>query len=234
MAQSMRDEPGTQREFETIFILRPDTNQDGIQPVNTRVTRRDRAAWAASSSSSTTGASASSPTKSRSSSRASTSTGSTSAPPGVVEEIERNLRMLDTVIRYYTVKVDEDVDPDGAPAGVDDETFNKAATTVPDEEELVTGAARCRASRTTTMPDLDDEFLAGRSTTASAPIKDEGVSHGMDTETTSARSRRRRSGDGGKDRTKATARASVASRAARCAASAPTRTSPSTTRIRRP
>ena len=37
MALSMRDEPGTQREFETIFILRPDTNQDGIQSVNTRV-----------------------------------------------------------------------------------------------------------------------------------------------------------------------------------------------------
>ena len=37
MALSMRDEPGTQREFETIFILRPDTNQDGIQLVNTRV-----------------------------------------------------------------------------------------------------------------------------------------------------------------------------------------------------
>ena len=37
MALSMRDEPGTQREFETIFILRPDTNQDGIQLVNTKV-----------------------------------------------------------------------------------------------------------------------------------------------------------------------------------------------------
>ena len=31
MALSSRDEPGTQREYETIFILRPDTNQDGIQ-----------------------------------------------------------------------------------------------------------------------------------------------------------------------------------------------------------
>ena len=32
MAQqtSMRDEPGTKREYETIFILRPDTNQEGI------------------------------------------------------------------------------------------------------------------------------------------------------------------------------------------------------------
>ena len=27
---SMADEPGTQREYETIFILRPETNQDGI------------------------------------------------------------------------------------------------------------------------------------------------------------------------------------------------------------
>ena len=34
---SMRDEPGTQREFETIFILRPDTNQDGITQVNSKV-----------------------------------------------------------------------------------------------------------------------------------------------------------------------------------------------------
>src|SRR5881227_814635 len=140
MAQSMRDEPGTQREYETIFILRPDTNQDGIQLVNTRVRsvidqmggkllkldnwgKRKLAYevkkqlkgiylyWQYLGSA------------------------------GVVEEIERNLRMLDTVIRYYTVKVDEDIDPTARPQVVDEEAFNKAATTVPDEEELVTGAA---------------------------------------------------------------------------------------------
>ena len=32
------------------------------------------------------------------------------AQPGVVEETERNLRMLDSVIRYLTVKVDTDID----------------------------------------------------------------------------------------------------------------------------
>jgi len=38
MAQtSMRDEPGTKREYETIFILRPEVNQDGISSVNNRV-----------------------------------------------------------------------------------------------------------------------------------------------------------------------------------------------------
>ena len=78
---------------------------------------------------------------------------------GVVEEIERNLRMLDTVIRYYTVKVDEDVDPTARPAAVDDETFNKAATTVPDEEALVTGAAQMPRFEEEDMENLDDEFL---------------------------------------------------------------------------
>jgi len=67
----------------------------------------------------------------------------------VVEEIERNLRMLDAVIRYYTVKVDENVDPTAKPAALDEESFNKAASTVPDEEELVTGAAP--------MPRFDEE-----------------------------------------------------------------------------
>jgi small subunit ribosomal protein S6 len=158
MAQSMRDEPGTQREFETIFILRPDTNQDGIQLVNTRVRgvidqmggrllkldnwgKRKLAYevkkqlkgiylyWQYLGTS------------------------------GVVEEIERNLRMLDTVIRYYTVKVDEDVDPNAKPQAVDEDTFNKAATTVPDEEALVTGAAQMPRFEDEDMPDLDDEFL---------------------------------------------------------------------------
>ena len=140
MAQSMADEPGTQREYETIFILRPDTNQDGIQLVNNRVRgvidqkggrvikldnwgKRKLAYevkkqlkgiylyWQYLGSA------------------------------GTVEEIERNLRMLDAVIRYYTVQVDVDIDPAARPAGLDEEAFNKAATTVPDEEELVTGAA---------------------------------------------------------------------------------------------
>lgn len=155
--QSMRDEPGTQREYETIFILRPDTNQEGIQAVNTRIRgvidgmggrllkldnwgKRKLAYevkkqlkgiylyWQYLGTS------------------------------GTVEEIERNLRMLDAVIRYYTVKVDENVDPSARPEAVDEDAFNKAAATVPDEEELVTGAA--------TLPrfdddgvDDDDEFL---------------------------------------------------------------------------
>jgi small subunit ribosomal protein S6 len=154
----MRDEPGTQREYETIFILRPDTNQDGIQVVNTRVRsvidqmggkllkldnwgKRKLAYevkkqlkgiylyWQFLGTS------------------------------GMVEEIERNLRMLDTVIRYYTVKVDEDIDPTARPQTVDEETFNKAASTVPDEEELVTGAAPMPRFEEEEMDAFNDEFI---------------------------------------------------------------------------
>jgi small subunit ribosomal protein S6 len=158
MAVSMRDEPGTKREYETIFILRPDTNQDGIHTVNTRVRgivdqmggrvikldnwgKRKLAYevkkqlkgiylyWQYLGSA------------------------------GMVEEIERNLRMLDNVIRYYTVKVDENVDPTAKPEAITDEVFTKAATTVPDEEELVTGAAPMpRFDDEDDIPDLDDDF----------------------------------------------------------------------------
>src|SRR5262249_51099425 len=158
MAQSMRDEPGTQREFETIFILRPDTNQDGIHTVNTRVRSvieqmggkllkldnwgKRKLAYEV-----------------KKQLKGIYLYWQYLGTPGVVEEIERNLRMLDQVIRYYTVKVDEDIDPNARPQAVDEETFNKAATTVPDEEELVTGAAALPPRFDDEDMDLNDDFL---------------------------------------------------------------------------
>jgi small subunit ribosomal protein S6 len=157
-AQSMRDEPGTQREYETIFILRPDTNQDGIQSVNGRVRTvieqmggkllkldnwgKRKLAYEV-----------------KKQLKGIYLYWQYLGTAGTVEEIERNLRMLDAVIRYYTVKVDEDVDPTARPSAVDEETFVKAATTVPDEEELVTGAAQLpRFDEDEDME--DDDFMA--------------------------------------------------------------------------
>ena len=156
--KSLKDTPGTQREYETIFILRGDTPNDGVGTVNSRVKgivdhmggkvlkvdnwgKRKLAYevqkqlkgiylyWRYLGSS------------------------------GVVEEIERNLRMLDTVIRYYTVKVDEDVDPAARPQTVDEETFNKVASIVLDEEELVIGAVSMLRFDDDELADLDDEFF---------------------------------------------------------------------------
>jgi len=162
MATSMRDEPGTQREYETIFILRPETNQEGITQVNTRVRGVIDGLGGRALKLDNWG-------KRKLAYEIKKQLkgiymywrflGST----GLVEEIERNLRMIDSVIRYYTVKVDEDVLPDTRPVGVDDESFAKAASTVPDEEELVTGAARFREEEDDDDefdPDLEEERLA--------------------------------------------------------------------------
>ena len=155
---SMSDEPGTQREYETIFILRPETNQDGITLVNQRVRSVIDQAGGRVLKLDNWG-------KRKLAYEVNKQLkgiylywqfiGST----GVVEEIERNLRMLDSVIRYYTVKIDENVDPNAKPGAIDEEAFVKAATTVPDEEALATGAATLPRFEDDDIPGMNDDFL---------------------------------------------------------------------------
>lgn len=45
---------------------------------------------------------------------------------GIVTEVERNLRMWDDIIRYLTVKVDEDVDPNARPTEITEEEMQRA------------------------------------------------------------------------------------------------------------
>ncbi|MCC6998539.1 MAG: 30S ribosomal protein S6 [Deltaproteobacteria bacterium] len=152
---SKRDQPGTQRDYETIFILRPDTQNDGIAAVNGKiksvieglagkVLKLDN--WGKRK-------------------LAYEVKGQLKGiylywrylgNAGTVDELERNLRMQDAVIRYYTVKVDEDVVPDARPTEVTDETWAKAATTGPDEEEIVTG----QAPRFASDGDDEDDYVA--------------------------------------------------------------------------
>ena len=47
--------------------------------------------------------------------------------PGVVEEIERNCKMWDDVVRFLTVKVDDDVDPEVRPAEISEDELRAAA-----------------------------------------------------------------------------------------------------------
>ncbi|HWM84978.1 MAG TPA: 30S ribosomal protein S6 [Kofleriaceae bacterium] len=134
--QSLADAPGTLREYETIYILRPDTQNDKVAEVNTRVRgiieslggvvlnvdnwgKRKLAYeikkelkgiylfWQYLGSAK------------------------------VVTEFERNMRMLDPVIRYMTVMAARDIDPQSRPSEVTEETYTKAASTAADEEELM-------------------------------------------------------------------------------------------------
>lgn len=132
---SIKDERGTQRLYETVVILRPDTNPDQIASVNRRVRN------------------------------ALESTGGKVVElenwgkrklayeihkelkgiyiywkylgsPSSVAEIERNLRLAEQVIRYLTIRLEDNVYPEKQASLVTEETYIKASTTVPDEEEL--------------------------------------------------------------------------------------------------
>jgi small subunit ribosomal protein S6 len=155
--ESQRDAPGTSREYETVYILRPNTANDGVAEVNTKVKGiieglggkiikvdnwgKRRLAYEVS--------------KER---KGIYLYWRYLASPGVVEEAERNLRMLDNVIRYMTVKVDENVAPDARPSEIDETTYEKAAATAADEEDMfLSRGADEPASRS---DDDEDDFVA--------------------------------------------------------------------------
>ena len=133
--QSLRDAPNTAREYETIYVLRPNTTNEQVAEVNTRVKGiieqmggkivkvdnwgKRRLAYEVA--------------KER---KGIYLYWLYLATPGIVEEAERNLRMLDSVIRYLSVKVDDNVDVAARPIEIDDTSYEKAATTAADEEDL--------------------------------------------------------------------------------------------------
>ena len=135
---SQRIEPGTLREYETIYILRPDSSSDQILEVNAmirglidegqgRVIRLDN--WGKRKLA----------YEIKKQLKGIYLYWLYLGHPGLVSEIERRLRMKDLCIRTYTVAVDENVDPEARPSQIDDETFAAAATLVPDEEDAYMG-----------------------------------------------------------------------------------------------
>jgi len=154
--QSLRDTPNTAREYETIYILRPNTPNEGVAEVNAKIKGvietmggkiikvdnwgKRRLAYEVA--------------KER---KGIYLYWLYLAQPGIVEEAERNLRMLDNVIRYLTVKVDENIDVGARPTEVDDTTFEKAAQTAADEEDLFLS----RSGDESHGGDDDDEFGGG-------------------------------------------------------------------------
>lgn len=65
----------------------------------------------------------------------------------VVAEFERHMRLSDKVIRFYTVLVDEDVDPEARPTEVTEELLEAATDPGPDPDELARIAAAEEAER---------------------------------------------------------------------------------------
>ena len=157
--QSLRDAPGTAREYETTYVLRPGTANEGVAEVNTRVKGiieglggrimkvdnwgKRRLAYEVS--------------KER---KGIYLYWLYLGNPGVVEEIERNLRMLDGVLRYLTVKVDTNVDIGARPSEIDDAAYEKASTTAADEEDMfLTRGGDGEGPDTLSDEDDEDDFV---------------------------------------------------------------------------
>jgi small subunit ribosomal protein S6 len=65
----------------------------------------------------------------------------------VVAEFERHMRLSDRCIRFYTVRVDENVDPEARPSEVTEELLEAATDPGPDPDELAKIAAAAEAQR---------------------------------------------------------------------------------------
>ena len=170
--QSLADAPGTLREYETIYILRPDTQNDKVAEVNQRVRgiietlggvvltvdnwgKRKLAYeikkelkgiylfWQYLGS------------------------------PQVVTEFERNMRMLDPVIRYMTVMVGRDIEPASKPSTVTEETYQKAASTAADEEELMLRRTDESSAEGDDLEGGDDDDFSANGDNGEAPAGEE-------------------------------------------------------------
>lgn len=141
--ESCRDIPGRTREYETIFILRPDSTNEAIGAVNAKIKGvleagggrllkienwgRRKLAYEV-----------------RKQLKGIYVFWRYLGGAGLVEEVERNLRLADNVIRAYSVKVGENVDPATRVSEVTDEAFANASVPGPDEEAIATGQAGAR------------------------------------------------------------------------------------------
>lgn len=165
--ESLADAPGTLREYETIYIMRPNTSNDGVAEVNTRVRAliegmggkiikvdnwgKRRLAYEVA--------------KER---KGIYLYWQYLADNKVVAEFERTMRLLDSVVRYQSVRIDENIDPNARPSEADDEAFERAANTAADEEDMYMsrGSGFDRDDDDDDdYGDDDDDIIPGRSTT---------------------------------------------------------------------
>jgi small subunit ribosomal protein S6 len=136
---SARDMAGRKREYETIYILRPDSTSDVIAQVNQKVRGVIESGGGTLLKIDNWG-------KRKLAYEVKKQLKgiylffSYLGTAGLLEEVERNLRLTDSVIRYYSVKIAENVDPAARTS-----EFTKAATPGPDEEEIATGQASARS-----------------------------------------------------------------------------------------
>ena len=140
---SCRDIPGRTREYETIFILKPDVSNEVIGATNTKIRGVVEAGGGTLLKIENWG-------RRKLAYEVKKQLKGIYiffrylGNPGLVEEVERNLHLTDSVIRQYSVKIGENVDRATRVSEVTDELFANASVPGPDEEAIATGQAGAR------------------------------------------------------------------------------------------
>jgi len=175
--ESLAFAPGTLREYETIYILKPETTNEGVADVNDKVKGiiEERGGkvlkvnnWG----------------KRRLAYEIAKQLKGIYlhwlylGSPDIVAEFERNMKLLDPCIRWMTVRIDEDIDPSARPSEMDDDAYESAATTAADEEELMLGRtegeegeegeAKAEGEEANAKTIGDDEDISGESDDAAS------------------------------------------------------------------
>jgi small subunit ribosomal protein S6 len=176
MAQlrSLADAPGTLREYETIYILRPDTPNEKVADINGKVRTIIEGMGGKVLAVDNWG-------KRKLSYEIEKELKGIYlfwnylAGSEVVPEFERNMRMLDPVIRYMTIVAKKSVDPTTRNTDVTAETYEKASQTAADEEELMMRRSEEAALAPADGDDAvgDDDFAVDGITPAPTPDSDE-------------------------------------------------------------
>jgi len=79
------------------------------------------------------------------------------AGSGCVAELERQMRIREDVIRYLSVRVEDDVDPNARPSEVTDEILDAASEPAPDPLELAAQQQQEEAAAAGALDDDDDD-----------------------------------------------------------------------------
>ena len=143
--QSLADAPNTLREYETIYILKPDTSNSQLADINEKVKGiiegmkgkvvnvdnwgKRKLAYEV-----------------KKQLKGIFLYWQYLGETDLVAEVERNMRMMDPVIRYMTINTKNNVKVDEIDELATQEVYEKAAITAADEEELMTGRGSSSSS----------------------------------------------------------------------------------------
>ena len=165
--QSLADAPNTLREYETIYILRPDTINEKVADVNGRVKSiiEERGGKILGVDNWGKRKLAYEIKKER---KGIYLFWQYLGNAEIVAEFERNMRMLDPVMRYMTIKLGTNIADGSRESEVNEETFELAATTAADEEEIITGRGAGAPEALAAAEDAASEEVAEESSDAPA------------------------------------------------------------------